>query len=161
MAGFVERLGFEPVLIGPLAAGVALQAGSHAFGAALRREALLRSVGDFLPRDGHAVTTVESTPRDGVCARFQELFEIVGRRWSVAIVIAASQGGKRFGEIRDGVPGISERLLAERLRELTSHGILERCIDGDPAVARYRLTTCGNDLVEQLGPVISWAERWN
>ena len=50
VAGFVERLGFEPVLIGPLAAGVALQAGSHAFGAALGREALLRSVDDFSPR---------------------------------------------------------------------------------------------------------------
>ena len=95
------------------------------------------------------------------CARFQELFEIVGRRWSVAIVISASEGGKRFGEIRDGVPGISERLLAERLRELTSHGILERAIDGAPSVSRYRLTACGTDLVKQLGPVIAWAERWN
>ena len=47
VAGFVDRLGFEPVLIGPLAAGVGLQVGSHAFGAALGREALLRSVADF------------------------------------------------------------------------------------------------------------------
>ena len=95
------------------------------------------------------------------CARFQELFEIVGRRWSVAIVVAAAQGGKRFGEFRDGVPGISERLLAERLRELTANGIVERFVDGEPAVTRYRLTACGTDLMDQLGPVISWAERWN
>ena len=92
------------------------------------------------------------------CARFQELFEIVGRRWSVAIILA-TRDGKRFGEIRDGVRGISERLLAERLRELTAHGILERSLDA--TVVRYRLTACGNDLLTQLGPVISWAERWN
>jgi len=95
------------------------------------------------------------------CARFQRLFEIVGRRWSVAIVIAAASGNKRFGEFRDGIQGISERLLAERLRELTANGILERFVDGEPPVVRYRLTARGIDLVEQLGPVISWAERWN
>jgi DNA-binding HxlR family transcriptional regulator len=95
------------------------------------------------------------------CARFQELFEIVGRRWSVAIVIAAAQGKSRFGEFHDSIDGMSERLLAERLKELTAHNILERCVEGEPAVIRYRLTDCGSDLVEQLGPVISWAERWN
>lgn len=47
VAAFVDRLGFEPVIVGPLAAGVGLQAGSHAFGAALTRDALLRSVGGF------------------------------------------------------------------------------------------------------------------
>ena len=95
------------------------------------------------------------------CSRFQELFEIVGRRWSVAIVIAATQGSERFGEFRDAVPGISEKLLAERLRELTARDILSRTVESDPAVIRYRLTECGADLVEQLGPVIAWAERWH
>ena len=50
------------------------------------------------------------------------------------------------------MPGISERVLAERLRELTANGILERFVDGEPPVARYRLTPCGTDLVDQLGP---------
>ena len=95
------------------------------------------------------------------CSRFQELFEIVGRRWTVAIVIAASQGSERFREFRDAVPGISEKLLAERLRELTGRDILSRTVENDPAVIRYRLTECGSDLVEQLGPIISWAERWH
>ena len=54
VAGFVESLGFEPVMIGPLAAGVGLQAGSHAFGAALGREALLRSVAEYSPVAGTA-----------------------------------------------------------------------------------------------------------
>lgn len=95
------------------------------------------------------------------CARFQELFEIVGRRWSVAIVIAAAQGNSRFGEFHGAVHGISERLLAERLKELTAHGILERCVEADTGVIRYRLTECGTDLVDKLGPVIDWAERWH
>jgi len=95
------------------------------------------------------------------CARFQELFEIVGRRWTVAIVIAAAHGTERFGEFRDAVPGISERLLAERLRELTARAILSRTVEHDTAVIRYRLTECGTDLVEQLSPVIAWAERWH
>ncbi len=47
VAAFLERLGFDAVMIGPLAAGIGLQPGSHAFGAALGREALLRSVRDF------------------------------------------------------------------------------------------------------------------
>jgi predicted dinucleotide-binding enzyme len=47
VAAFVERLGFDAVMIGPLAAGIGLQPGSHAFGAALGRDALLRSVRDL------------------------------------------------------------------------------------------------------------------
>lgn len=95
------------------------------------------------------------------CQRFQELFEVVGRRWSVAVVLAATQGSERFGEFREGVPGISERLLTERLRELTAHGILERTVSGEPSIIRYRLTECGEDLVDKLTPVIGWAERWH
>jgi DNA-binding HxlR family transcriptional regulator len=95
------------------------------------------------------------------CARFQQLFEIVGRRWTVAIIIAAAQGRERFGELHEGVAGISARLLAERLRELVAAGILERTVGGEPAVIRYRLTECGSDLVDKLGPVIDWAERWH
>ena len=57
VAGFVDRLGFEPVRIGALAAGIALQAGSRAFGAALRGETLLRIVNDVL---GNGTTDMEA-----------------------------------------------------------------------------------------------------
>jgi len=95
------------------------------------------------------------------CPDLRAAFDLLGKRWTALILDVLAVRPARFCELHRAIPGLSDRLLAERLRELTSHGILERAIEGEPAVARYRLTDCGIDLVEQLSPVISWAERWN
>ena len=88
---------------------------------------------------------------------FHAASELIGRRWTGAIVRALFHGRTRFREIADAIPGISDRLLAERLKELAANGIAER-LDGRDG---YRLTEKGRDLRRILIEIAKWAHRWN
>jgi DNA-binding HxlR family transcriptional regulator len=99
--------------------------------------------------------------RPPVCQRYQRAAELVGRRWSAAVIRTALEGPVRFTEIRTSVPGLSARLLAERLRELEAAGILERHESpGVPVVTEYRLTPKGAALVNVVRELEAWAEDW-
>jgi DNA-binding HxlR family transcriptional regulator len=90
-----------------------------------------------------------------VCQRYQRAAELLGRRWSAAVLRVALEGPVRFTEIRTAVTGLSARLLAERLRELEAAGLMERRPLPGGAV-EYRLTAKGR----ALGPVIHQIEAW-
>lgn len=95
------------------------------------------------------------------CLRFQAVIELIGKRWSAAILLAAARGAGRFVEYRELVTGVSERLLAERLKELERFQLIERTVTPTtPVQIRYTLTARGADLVDRLAPLIAWDERW-
>lgn len=94
-----------------------------------------------------------------VCARYQRTAELVGRRWSAAIIRVTVTGAVRFSDIREAVPGLSARLLTQRLRELEAAGILERRALSASRVA-YGLTSKGQALAEVLLELEHWAEDW-
>ena len=98
---------------------------------------------------------------DAECHRFQASVELIGKRWSSGIVLAVARGAHRFSEITAMVPGLSDRLLAQRLRELEAAGLLEReVIASTPVQVRYRLTAKGSDLLQSLQPLVMWGQRW-
>lgn len=90
---------------------------------------------------------------DCYCPFFQHSIEVVGRRWTGSIVRVLADRPRRFGEIRDAIPGLSDRLLDSRLRELVDEGIVERR-EAEPS--HYALTSKGED----LGPVLDSVEAW-
>jgi DNA-binding HxlR family transcriptional regulator len=95
------------------------------------------------------------------CRRFQSSLELVGKRWSSGILLALARGAGRFSEILDAVIGLSDRLLAQRLRELEGAGLVERSVIATtPVQVRYTLTPRGADLMESLQPIVSWGARW-
>ena len=95
------------------------------------------------------------------CPRFQAAVELIGRRWSGAIIRALLAGSVRFGEVLTRVPGLSDRLLSERLRELESAGIVSRTVYPDiPVRIEYRLTEKGRELQQIVEAISGWAERW-
>jgi len=95
------------------------------------------------------------------CPRFHRAIELVGRRWTGAIIRILLGGPRRFSEIAAGVPGLSDRLLAERLRELEAEGVLERVVDtGTPVRVEYELTKAGAELDATIRALATWAERW-
>lgn len=99
---------------------------------------------------------------DDECRRFQTSVELVGRRWSSAILLAVARGAERFGDIVAVVPGLSDRLLAQRVKELETAGLLQRqVIASMPVQVRYRLTDRGGDLMRSLQPLIAWGQRWD
>lgn len=95
------------------------------------------------------------------CPRYHRAAEIVGRRWSAAILRAMFAGAGRFGQILEAVPDLSNRMLSERLKELESEGIVEReVIPETPVRIEYRLTRKGRDLGPVVEALSEWAERW-
>ena len=95
------------------------------------------------------------------CPRYHRAVEIIGRRWSGAIVRALLAGRTRFSEIVDAVPGLSDRLLSERLKELEAEGVVTRLVTpSTPVRVEYRLTEKGRALVPVVEAVSAWAEQW-
>ena len=83
------------------------------------------------------------------CPRYQRAVEIVGRRWSGAILRAMLTGATRFGEIQEAIPALSNRMLSERLREFEAEGIVERVVVPErPVRVEYRLTAKGRALTD-------------
>ncbi len=95
-----------------------------------------------------------------VCTRYQAAVELIGRRWSGAVLFTLIDGPHYFREVLAAVPGISDRLLSQRLRELESEGLVERSVhDGPPARVSYRLSPAGEELVPALRGVHAWAQQ--
>ena len=108
-----------------------------------------------------AVTTVADRPGD-VCPHLHVAIELVGKRWSGAILWAMVGGPVRFGELGRRVPGVSDRLLSQRLRELEDWNLVERSVEeGTPVRVTYRLTEKGAELEPVLVRLREWALRWH
>lgn len=86
---------------------------------------------------------------------------MIGKRWSGAILSALEEGGLRFGELVKAVPGLSDRLLSQRLRELEDAGVIERSVaDEGPVRVTYGLTEKGVQLKPVISELREWAQRW-
>jgi DNA-binding HxlR family transcriptional regulator len=96
------------------------------------------------------------------CPYYHEAVELIGRRWTGAIVAVLIDGGPlRFSEISHAVPELSDRLLSERMKELEARGVVSRHVDpGPPVKVLYELTDMGRSLEPALQELKSWARRW-
>ncbi|MFM9274361.1 winged helix-turn-helix transcriptional regulator [Pseudarthrobacter sp. NKDBFgelt] len=91
------------------------------------------------------------------CESFHHAVELLGRRWNGVIIRALLSGTDRFNGIRAAVPGLSDRMLSERLQQLECEGLLMR-VCGDPAAApRYVLTEKGQNLRPVIEAIYTWA----
>lgn len=96
-----------------------------------------------------------------VCPKFHRAIELIGKRWTGAILRALMDGPRRFTELLEAVPGLHDRLLSERLRELEAEGLVERRVYPEvPVRVEYRLTEKGRDLERVVAEVQRWADRW-
>jgi DNA-binding HxlR family transcriptional regulator len=95
------------------------------------------------------------------CPLYHEAVELVGRRWTGAILRVLMDGPLRFSEIAQAVPELSDRLLSERMKELEARGIVERTvISGPPLRVEYELSRMGRELEPALSELQRWAKRW-
>ncbi len=96
-----------------------------------------------------------------VCARFHEAIELIGKRWTGAVIRMLMDGPRRFTDLLSAVPDLHDRLLSERLKELEAEGLVERRVFPEtPVRVEYALTEKGRDLERVLGEVERWAHRW-
>ncbi|MFB4193210.1 winged helix-turn-helix transcriptional regulator [Streptomyces carpaticus] len=106
-------------------------------------------------RDGHD---------GGGCAEpddaMTRVFGVFGKRWTGLVVAALMSGPGHFAVLRRSIPGISERMLSDRLSELAALDLVSREVDpGPPLRVMYRLTEAGENLRPALVELSRWAER--
>jgi len=86
---------------------------------------------------------------------------VIGSKWKPSILWRLAEGDHRFGELRRGIGGITEKVLADQLRELERDGLLTRTArSGFPLRVDYALTPLGEELNDLLDPVAEWGERY-
>jgi DNA-binding HxlR family transcriptional regulator len=110
-----------------------------------------------------AVATLEHPERPSCCPHFHRAVELVGKRWTGAILYVLLESGRpmRFSEIGHAVPDLSDRLLSERMKELEAAGIVERRVTNmSPIKVEYTLTERGRELDPALSELKRWADRW-
>ena len=100
--------------------------------------------------------------RPPCCPYYHEAIELIGRRWTGAIVgVLLNRTTLRFGEIAQAVPELSDRLLSERMKELEARGlVLRNVLPGRPVRVEYGLTEMGRELAPAVRELERWARRW-
>ena len=118
----------------------------------------------FVMASGAAITEQRGTVaerRESCCSAYHRAVELIGKRWTGAIVFVLLDGPLRFSEVKLLVPEISDRLLSERMKELESEGIVERhVIEAMPVRVEYSLTEKGRALEPAVRSLKVWARSW-
>ena len=95
------------------------------------------------------------------CPKYHDAVELIGRRWTGAILRAMMSGVSRFSDLSAAIPGLSDKMLSERLKELEARGVISRRVTPDtPVRIEYELTEKGRDLQDVVQALADWADRW-
>lgn len=96
-----------------------------------------------------------------LCPKFEAAFDVLGKRWTGLIIRVLLTGPKRFKEISDMIPNMSDRMLAERFRELEAQNIVLRSVYPEtPVRIEYELTEKGKSLAPVMDAVQRWSDQW-
>src|ERR687887_2237597 len=102
-----------------------------------------------------------SVEKPELCRRFHHASELIGRRWTGAIIYVLLRSRCRFATLREAIPDITDRMLSERLQELEHEGIVERTVVPDtPIRVEYALTKKGRALASAIDAIVEWAHKW-
>jgi len=96
-----------------------------------------------------------------LCPKFEDAFELLGKRWTGLIIRTLLNEQKRFTDISTAIPNMSARMLTERFKELEDHGIVIRTVYPEtPVRIEYELTEKGKELSTVMDEIQKWAEKW-
>lgn len=98
---------------------------------------------------------------DAFCPYYHRAMELIGRRWTAVILRAMISGVQRFSDLVSAIPGLSDRMLSERLKELEMEGLVVRNVFPEtPVRIEYHLTEKGKALGAVMEAVSDWAQHW-
>jgi DNA-binding HxlR family transcriptional regulator len=90
----------------------------------------------------------------------RRVLALIADKWTAIVIYALARGDCRFGELRRDIGGISQKVLADTLRQLERDGLVERTVFAEvPPRVEYALTPLGRTLTEPLGAICKWAEE--
>ena len=100
-------------------------------------------------------------PARALCSRFHRASELIGRRWTGAIIFVLLGSTCRFATLRDAIPDITDRMLSERLQELEQEGLVERTVVPEtPVRVEYSLSKKGRALRPAIEAIADWSHAW-
>jgi DNA-binding HxlR family transcriptional regulator len=100
-------------------------------------------------------------PARALCSRFHRASELIGRRWTGAIIFVLLGSTCRFATLRDAIPDITDRMLSERLQELEQEGLVERTVVPEtPVRVEYALSKKGMALRPAIEAIADWSHSW-
>jgi len=92
-----------------------------------------------------------------VSCEVETTIQIIGGRWKVLIIRELLLGVKRFGELQRALPGVTQKMLTQQLREMEQDGIVHREVYPEiPPKVEYSLTSLG----ESLQPILNAMHEW-
>ncbi|MCC2673151.1 MAG: Transcriptional regulator, HxlR family protein [Ramlibacter sp.] len=104
---------------------------------------------------------MDDTPDPHFICGIGPAFEVIGGRWKAAILWELNERTLRFGALKRTLPGVSEKMLIQQLRELVDDGLLTRVSHNTvPPHVDYSLTSLGRSLNVALGPLAAWGEAF-
>lgn len=96
-----------------------------------------------------------------MCPKYESAMALLGKKWTGLIIRVLMGGPKRFKEIKQQIPDMSDRMLTERMKELEESGILIRHVYPDiPVRIEYTLSEKGEELEPVIVSIQNWGERW-
>ncbi|MBD2102669.1 helix-turn-helix domain-containing protein [Leptolyngbya sp. FACHB-261] len=91
----------------------------------------------------------------------EALVDVIGGKWKMPILTLLFQGTKRYGELRQHLTGVTERMLTMQLRELEQSGIVQRKVYAEvPIKVECSLTDLGLSLKPVLQVMLGWSEQY-
>ncbi|WP_368086657.1 winged helix-turn-helix transcriptional regulator [Bacillus sp. cl95] len=87
------------------------------------------------------------------------VIEIIGGKWKVLILWNLNEGGRRFNDLKRALPGITQKMLTQQLRELEQHGLVSRTVYEEmPPRVEYTTTALGKKLQPTLFEMGKWGD---
>ena len=94
--------------------------------------------------------------------RFQRTIRAITGKWKIEIVCMLIEGPMRFGVLKRSLPGITQHMLTEQLKELASHGIvIRRAYAEIPPRVEYELSQAGIDLIPTFQAMLEWSLKYD
>ncbi|WP_217592167.1 helix-turn-helix domain-containing protein [Cohnella sp. GbtcB17] len=96
-----------------------------------------------------------------MCPKYEHAAELLGKKWTGLIVRVLMGGPKRFKDMKEQIPDMSDKMLTDRMKELESSGLVKRTVYPEmPVRIEYELTDKGRDLENVIESIQNWGEKW-
>jgi len=96
-----------------------------------------------------------------MCPKYEHAAELLGKKWTGLIVRVLMGGPKRFKDMKEQIPDMSDKMLTDRMKELESSGLVKRTVYPEmPVRIEYELTEKGRDLEDVIMSIQNWGEKW-
>lgn len=96
-----------------------------------------------------------------MCPKYESAAEILCKKWTGLIIRVLLDGPKRFKEMKEQIPDMSDKMLTDRMKELESMDVVKRTVYPEmPVRIEYELTEKGKDLEPVIRSIQGWGEHW-